>query len=83
MVKDFNYTSANGTHDRHVFVVNETATHISGYDLNLLNARSANSIVKNNASFVPTDSTSISDLPKHTASWDKAYRCFSKTKING
>ena len=81
MVKEFNYTTANGTHTRKVFVVNDSANHIGGYDLNLLSSRQASMLVNKNSGFTATDSTSVHDLAKRVGTWDKAYRNFTKSKI--
>lgn len=81
MVKEFNYTSANGTKTRKVFVVTENDNYIGGFDLNLLTTRQANTIVNKNVDFIPTATTSTSDLVKHVSTWDKAYRNFTKSKM--
>lgn len=81
MVKEFDYTTSNGTKSRKVFVVTDKADYIGGYDLNMLSPRSASMLLKANSGFTATANTKSTDLPKHCASWDKAYRNFSKSKI--
>ena len=83
MIKEFSYTSSNGTKDRKVFVIKENATYIGGLDLNLLSPEDADTITKRYKDVVPTsDFKAKILLEDYDPAWNKAYRQFSKSKIN-
>lgn len=83
MVKEFTYTSNNGTKDRKVFVMKENAHYIEGIDLNLLSTDDADFIVNTYKDFTPlVDSTDKVSLEGFNPAWVKAYRQFSKAKIS-
>lgn len=83
MVKEFSYTSSNGTKDRKVFVIKENANYIGGIDLNLLSPEEADIISKQYKDVVPTsDFKAKIALDGFNPAWNKAYRQFSKSKIN-
>ena len=46
MVREFVYTSSNGTKSRKVFVIKENDSYIGGIDLNLLSEEDADTITK-------------------------------------
>ena len=83
MVKEFSYTSSNGTKNRRVFVIKENSYYIGGIDLNLLSSEDADTISKMYKDVVPTnDFKSKISLDGFNPEWNKAYRQFSKSKIN-
>lgn len=83
MIREFTYTSSNGTKDRKVFVIKENAAYIGGIDLNLLPADEAEVITKLYKDVVPTsDFKAKITLEGFNPAWNKAYRQFSKSKIN-
>lgn len=83
MIKEFSYTSSNGTRDRKVFVIKENATYIGGLDLNLLSPEEADTIAKLYKDVVPTNDFNAKILLEgYDPAWNKAYRQFSKSKIN-
>lgn len=83
MIKEFSYTSQNGTKDRKVFVIKENDKYIGGIDLNLLTADDASQIMKLYKDIVPTnDFSSKITLENFNPAWNKAYRQFSKHRIN-
>lgn len=82
MIREFTYTSSNGTKDRKVFVIKENAAYIGGIDLNLLPQDEADTISKMYKDVVPTsDFKSKIELEGFNPAWNKAYRQFSKNKI--
>lgn len=82
MIKEFMYTSSNGTKPRKVFVIKENDAYIGGIDLNLLSEEDASTI-----SNIYKDVAPISDfkskviLDGFDQAWLKAYRQFTKSKI--
>lgn len=83
MIKEFTYTSTNGTKFRKVFVIKENEHYIAGIDLNLLSAEDAKVITDNYKDVVPTnDFKSKITLENFNPDWNKAYRQFSKSRIN-
>lgn len=83
MVKEFSYTSNNGTRNRKVFVLRETEHSIEGLDLDLLDDSSVNTILSIYKDFVPvTDRLTKVNLENYDSSWNRAYRHYSKSKIN-
>ena len=82
MIREFVYTSSNGTKPRKVFVIKENDTYIGGIDLNLLSSDDADTIMKLYKDVVPTSDfkTKIS-LEGFNPIWAKAYRQYSKNKI--
>ena len=82
MVKEFIYTSSNGTKQRKVFVIRETDKYLEGRDLNLLSEDDANFITSTYKDFVPfTNKDQKISLEGFNPSWNKAYRNFVKSKI--
>lgn len=82
MVREFVYTSSNGTKSRKVFVIKENDSYIGGIDLNLLSQDDADTITKFYKDFVPTsDFKSKVVLEGFNQSWMKAYRQFIKRNI--
>ena len=83
MVKEFIYTSSNGTKSRKVFVIKENDTYIGGIDLNLLSEDEANAIQDMYKDVIPSsDFKSKIMLEGFDPSWLKAYRQFFKSRIN-
>ena len=82
MVREFVYTSSNGTKIRKVFVIKENDSYIGGIDLNLLSQDDADTITKFYKDSVPTsDFKSKVVLEGFNQSWMKAYRQFIKRNI--
>ena len=82
MIKEFNYTSSNGTKSRKVFVIKENDKYIGGIDLNLLSNDDADTITHLYKDVVPTNDFSAKiALEGFNPSWNKAYRQFIKDKI--
>ena len=54
MIKEFTYTSSNGTKSRKVFVIKENDVYIGGLDLNLLSEEDASTISNIYKDVVPT-----------------------------
>ena len=82
MVREFVYTSSNGTKSRKIFVIKENDSYIGGIDLNLLSEEDADTITKLYKDLVPTsDFKSKVVLEGFDASWMKAYRQFIKRNI--
>ena len=82
MVREFVYTSSNGTKSRKIFVIKENDSYIGGIDLNLLSEEDADTITKLYKDFVPTsDFNSKVVLEGFNQSWMKAYRQFIKRNI--
>lgn len=82
MVREFVYTSSNGTKSRKVFVIKENDSYIGGIDLNLLSEEDADTITKLYKDFTPTsDFKSKVVLEGFDQSWMKAYRQFIKRNI--
>ena len=83
MIKEFVYTSNNGTKDRKVFVIRENSSYIGGIDLNLLSKNDADFITKTYKDITPVDDfKSKVVLEGFDPEWNKAYRQFSKFKIS-
>ena len=83
MIREFVYTSSNGTKPRKVFVIKENDRYIGGIDLNLLSADDADTIAKLYKDVVPTnDFKAKITLDGFDPTWNRAYRQFSKSKIN-
>jgi len=82
MIREFTYTSSNGTRPRKVFVIKENDKYIGGIDLSLLTHEDANTITKLYKDYVPTSDfkTKIA-LDGFNPDWVKAYRQYSKNKI--
>lgn len=82
MIKEFTYTSSNGTKSRKVFVIKENDVYIGGLDLNLLSEEDASTISNIYKDVIPTsDFKSKVALEGFNPDWMKAYRQFSKSKI--
>jgi coproporphyrinogen III oxidase-like Fe-S oxidoreductase len=82
MVREFVYTSSNGTKSRKVFVIKENNNYIGGIDLNLLSSEDADTIMKLYKDVVPTsDFKTKITLEGFNPDWVKAYRQYSKSKI--
>ena len=82
MVREFVYTSSNGTKPRKVFVIKENDAYIGGIDLNLLSQDDADTITKLYKDVVPTsDFKTKITLDGFNPDWVKAYRQYSKSKI--
>lgn len=82
MIKEFSYTSANGTKSRKVFVIKENEHYIAGIDLNLLPDDDAKTIADMYKNVMPTsDFKSKITLENFNPNWNKAYRQFSKNRI--
>ena len=82
MVREFVYTSSNGTKPRKVFVIKENDAYIGGIDLNLLSPDDADTITKLYKDVVPTsDFKTKITLDGFNPDWVKAYRQYSKSKI--
>lgn len=82
MVKEFVYTSSNGTKPRKVFVIKENSNYIGGIDLNLLSDEDSKFIIEKYKDVIPTsDFKEKITLDGFNPSWNKAYRQFSKNKI--
>lgn len=83
MIKEFSYTSSKGTLNRRVFVIKENDKYIEGIDLNLLSPEEADIISKQYKDVVPTSNFKAKvALDGFNPAWNKAYRQFSKSKIN-
>ena len=83
MVREFVYTSSNGTKARKVFVIKENDSYIGGIDLNLLSEEDALAIQNIYKDVVPTnDFKSKVYLEGFNSDWLKAYRQFTKSKIS-
>jgi len=83
MIKEFTYTSHNETKNRKVFVIKENDHYIAGIDLNLLSKEDSDFIMNNYKDVVPTnDFKSKIELENFNPAWNKAYRQFSKNKID-
>ena len=83
MIKEFTYTSSNGTRLRRVFVIKENDQYIGGVDLNLLSPEDAKWIETTYKDFVPTnDFNTKIILDGFKQAWIKAYRKFSKNKMS-
>ena len=83
MVKEFAYISHNETKNRKVFVIKENNNYIAGIDLNLLSKEDSDFITNNYKDVVPTnDFKSKIELENFNPAWNKAYRQFSKNKID-
>lgn len=83
MIKEFTYTSSNGTKPRRVFVIKENDVYIGGIDLNLLSPEDAVKVENLYKDVVPTnDFKAKITLDGFDPTWTKAYRQFSKSKIN-
>lgn len=82
MIKEFIYTSSNGTKSRRVFVIKENDVYIGGLDLNLLSEEDAATISNIYKNVAPTnDFKSKVVLEGFNPDWMKAYRQFTKSKI--
>lgn len=82
MIKEFVYTSSNGTKSRKVFVIKENANYIGGIDLNLLSDEDSKFITEKYKDIVPSsDFKEKIELDGFNPNWNKAYRQFSKNKI--
>jgi hypothetical protein len=82
MVREFVYTSSNGTKSRKVFVIKENDAYIGGIDLNILSPEDADTITKLYKDVVPTsDFKTKITLEGFNPDWVKAYRQYSKSKI--
>lgn len=82
MIKEFAYTSSKGTKDRKVFVMKENDAYIGGLDLNLLSDEDASTISNIYKDVIPTnDFKSKVVLDGFNPDWMKAYRQFTKSKI--
>lgn len=82
MVREFVYTSSNGTKSRKVFVIKENDAYIGGIDLSLLSPDDADTITKLYKDVVPTsDFKTKITLEGFNHDWVKAYRQYSKSKI--
>lgn len=82
MIKEFTYTSSNGTKSRKVFVIKENDVYIGGLDLNLLSKEDASTISNIYKDVVPTsDFKSKIVIEGFNPDWMKAYRQFTKSKI--
>lgn len=83
MIKEFSYTSKTGTRLRKVFVIKENASYIGGIDLSLLPPGDVDQITSMYKDVVPTsDFSSKVTLDGFNPVWARAYRQFSKNKIN-
>lgn len=85
VVKEFNYVSNNGnSKPRKVFVIKENNHYLEGLDLNLLPQADVDQITSKYKDFSPiTDTTDTKvNLEDFNPAWNKAYRQFSKYKIN-
>lgn len=83
MVKEFTYISHNETKNRKVFVIKENDHYIAGIDLNLISKEDADFIVNHYKDVVPiNDFKSKVELENFNPAWNKAYRQFSKNKID-
>lgn len=82
MIKRFLYTSASGIKERDVFVIKENDKYICGLDLKLLPEEDADTIKKiyKNVKPVTNFSEKVS-LDNYNPSWNRAYRQFSKSRI--
>ena len=82
MVKEFVYTSSNGTKSRKVFVIKENSNYIGGIDLNLLSDEDSKLITEKYKDVIPSsDFKEKIELDGFNPNWNKAYRQFSKNKI--
>ena len=82
MIREFIYTTSNGTKPRKVFVIKENDAYIGGIDLNLLPADEAEVITKLYKDVVPTsDFKTKITLEGFNPDWVRAYRQYSKSKI--
>lgn len=82
MIKEFTYTSSNGTKERRVFVIKENDKYIGGIDLNLLSKEDADHIATVYKDITPvSDFKSKIELENFNPAWNKAYRQFFKNKI--
>lgn len=83
MIREFSYTSSSGTKDRKVFVIRETEKYIEGLDLTLLEEDSVKTITNKYKDIVPSNSKETKVvLEDFNPDWNKAYRQFSKSKID-
>ena len=83
MIKEFIYTSSNGTKPRKVFVIKENDSYIGGIDLSLLSPDDVTTITKLYKDVVPTSDFKFKVmLEGFNPDWVKAYRQYSKSKIN-
>lgn len=83
MIREFSYTSSSGTKDRKVFVIRETEKYIEGLDLTLLDEDSVKTITNKYKDIVPSNSKETKVvLEDFNPDWNKAYRQFSKSKID-
>ncbi len=79
MIKEFTYTSSNGTKQRKVLVVKETDCFIEGLDLSVLNSDVVEYITKTFKDYKPTaESVKIEGWDP---AWNRAWRKFSKSKM--
>ena len=82
MVREFVYTSSNGTKSRKIFVIKENDSNIGGIDINNISEEDADTITKLYKDFVPTsDFKSKVVLEGFNQFWMKAYRQFIKRNI--
>lgn len=82
MIREFTYTSSNGTKPRRVFVIKENDVYIGGIDLNLLSPEDAKFVETSYKDVIPTsDFNTKITLEGFNPSWVKAYRKFSKQKM--
>lgn len=82
MVKEFMYTSHNGTKLRKVFVIRENAHYIEGIDLSLVSENDAKTITTKYKDVHPVSSRDEKVmLDDFNPAWNKAYRQFAKHKI--
>ena len=83
MIREFSYTSSSGTKDRKVFVIRETEKYIEGLDLTLLDEDSVKTITNKYKDIVPSNNKETKIvLEDFNPDWNKAYRQFSKSKID-
>lgn len=83
MVREFEYTSNNGTtRTRKVFVMKDTQRYLEGIDLSLLSDEEANTITSMYKDVLPaTDGDDKLVLEGFNPAWNKAYRQYVKCKI--
>ena len=83
MIREFSYTSSSGTKNRKVFVIRETEKYIEGLDLTLLDEDSVKTITNKYKDIVPSNNKETKVvLEDFNPDWNKAYRQFSKSKID-
>lgn len=83
MIREFSYTSSSGTKNRKVFVIRETDKYIEGLDLTLLDEDSVKTITNKYKDIVPSNNKETKVvLEDFNPDWNKAYRQFSKSKID-